>query len=228
MGSDPEGHMPYTAHDLEEAMTVIWKEIEMKRAGFESVDAKLAGCIGPGVLSELERTGMVRTGEGRAVEFTDAGYRRAYDLARRHRLTERLLVDVLGMDRAKVDTEACALEHIISKELEENICTLLGHPKVCPHGSAIMPGECCKNGLSKVERAIFPLSELTHGEKGFVAYMLTDRHPSLHKLLSLGLVPGVLISVHQTYPSYVIEFEQTQLAVEGGIAGSIFVRKAGK
>jgi len=214
------------SHDLEEALTILWKETENNNYSFSAASEKIGKFIGAGVPAGLVAEGLIKADKtsGR-YEFTEKGYKRAYDLARRHRLTERLLTDVLRMDKAKVDTEACALEHIISKELEENICTLLGHPKVCPHGSPIMPGECCKNGLSKVERSIFALSELSHGERGFVSYILTAEHPFLHKLLALGLVPGIMISVHQTFPAYVIEFEQTQLAIEDGVAANIFVRK---
>ncbi len=213
-------------HDLEEALTILWKETENNNYSFSAAGEKIGKFIGAGAPSELIASGLIKVDKtSDRYEFTEKGYKRAYDLARRHRLTERLLTDVLRMDKAKVDTEACALEHIISKELEENICTLLGHPKICPHGSPIMPGECCKNGLSKVGRAIFALSELSHGERGYVSYILTAEHPFLHKLLSLGLVPGIMISVHQTFPAYVIEFEQTQLAIEDGVAANIFVRK---
>ena len=213
-------------HDLEEALTILWKETENNNRRLSAASEKLGKSTGAGTAPDLVSAGLITADKERdTYEFTEKGYRRAYDLARRHRLTERLLTDVLRMDKSKVDTEACALEHIISKELEENICTLLGHPKVCPHGSPIMPGECCKNKSSKVERAIFALSELSHGERGYVSYILTAQHPFLHKLLALGLVPGIMISVHQTFPAYVIEFEQTQLAIEAGVAANIFVRK---
>lgn len=213
--------------DLEEAMTIIWKEIETGNNASESVDEKLKKYIGQGMLKRLSDEGFIApSAAGGKVEFSEKGYRRAYDLVRRHRLTERLLVDVLHMDRSKVDADACAMEHIISRELEENICTLLGHPEVCPHGSRIMPGECCKRGDSKIERVIFKLSELRHGESGKVAYIQTQAHPVMHKIMSLGLVPGLEIKVHRTFPAYIIEFEQTQLAVESGVAGNIYVRKS--
>ncbi|HNY12693.1 MAG TPA: metal-dependent transcriptional regulator [Candidatus Wallbacteria bacterium] len=213
-------------HDLEEALTILWKETENNNRCFSAASEKLKKFIGAAAPSDLVSEGLIKADKvSDSYEFTEKGYRRAYDLARRHRLTERLLTDILCMDKSKVDTEACALEHIISKELEENICTLLGHPKVCPHGSPIMPGECCKSGTAKVERAIFALSELSHGERGYVSYIHTASHPFLHKLMALGLVPGILITVHQTFPAYVIEFEQTQLAIEDGVAANIFVRK---
>jgi DtxR family Mn-dependent transcriptional regulator len=218
--------MSDVSHELEEAMTIIWKEIETGRNGYDEVGEKLDKYIGPGIPQRLIAEGFIKpVKSGDKIEFCEKGYRRAYDLVRRHRLTERLLVDVLHMDRSKVDADACVLEHIISKELEENICTLLGHPEVCPHGSRIMPGECCRNRVSKIERVIFKLSELKHGECGRVSYIQTQAHPVMHKIMSLGLVPGLTIKVHRTFPVYVVEFEQTQLAVENEVAENIYVRK---
>jgi DtxR family Mn-dependent transcriptional regulator len=218
--------MTEISHELEEAMTIIWKEIENDSNSYEKLDEKLKKYIGPDILKRLAADGHIKPlKENGPVEFSEKGYRRAYDLTRRHRLTERLLVDVLHMDRSKVDYDACMLEHIISKELEENICTLLGHPETCPHGSRILPGDCCKNKVSKIERVIFKLSELKHGECGRVSYIQTQTHPAMHKIMSLGLVPGLTIKVHRTFPAYIVEFEQTQLAIENEVAENIYVRK---
>ena len=211
-------------HDLEEAMTIIWKHSEKGIDGYRQISQKLENCFGRDILKELLDEGYITCAKDRVL-FSETGHKRAYDLARRHRLTERLLVDVLHMDRSKVDADACEFEHIISKELEENICTLLGHPSFCPHGSPILPGECCKNKSDKINRVIFKLSELKHGENAIVSYMLTQKHPFLQKLMSLGLVPGISITLHSTFPAFIVEFDQTQLAVETEIAESIYVRK---
>ncbi len=218
--------MTKICNELEEAMTIIWKQIENNDNSYEKIDEKLKKYIGPGTLKRLAAEELIKPlKENGPVELSEKGYRRAYDLTRRHRLTERLLVDVLHMDRSEVDYDACMLEHIISKELEENICTLLGHPETCPHGSRILPGDCCKNKVSKIERVIFKLSELKHGECGRVSYFQTQAHPAMHKIMSTGLVPGLTIRVHRTFPAYIVEFEQTQLAIENEVADNIYVRK---
>ena len=81
------------------------------------------------------------------VQLTDEGEVRARSVIRRHRLAERLFMDVLAIrDDAAVETNACTFEHILSPEVTDRICTFLGHPKTCPHGSPIPPGECCGNG----------------------------------------------------------------------------------
>jgi putative ABC transport system ATP-binding protein len=87
----------------------------------------------------------VSTGDGSLiVEFTDTGRRRAADVIRRHRLAERLFTDSLAMDsETEIEQQACKFEHILSPEATDKICTFLGHPRTCPHGSPIPRGPCC-------------------------------------------------------------------------------------
>ena len=80
------------------------------------------------------------------VQLTDRGSRRARDVVRRHRLAERLFKDTFSIDDSEVHDQACKFEHIISPELDQRICTFLGHPQTCPHGNPIPPGDCCPNG----------------------------------------------------------------------------------
>jgi putative ABC transport system ATP-binding protein len=79
------------------------------------------------------------------VHLTETGSRRARDVVRRHRLAERLFKDTFAIDDSEAHTQACKFEHIISPELDQRICTFLGHPKTCPHGNPIPPGDCCDN-----------------------------------------------------------------------------------
>jgi putative ABC transport system ATP-binding protein len=78
------------------------------------------------------------------VELTPRGQKRAADIIRRHRLAERLFTDSLAMDsETEIEQQACKFEHILSSEATDKICSFLGHPKTCPHGSPIPPGPCC-------------------------------------------------------------------------------------
>jgi DtxR family Mn-dependent transcriptional regulator len=83
----------------------------------------------------------LRNGE---VELTPVGSRRARDVVRRHRLAERLFKDTFAIDDSEARNQACKFEHIISPELDQRICSFLGHPKTCPHGNPIPPGDCCE------------------------------------------------------------------------------------
>jgi len=86
------------------------------------------------------------------VLLTETGNRRARDVVRRHRLAERLFKDTFAIDDSEAHTQACKFEHIISPELDQRICTFLGHPKTCPHGNPIPPGACC-DGNPKPSRS---------------------------------------------------------------------------
>jgi putative ABC transport system ATP-binding protein len=87
----------------------------------------------------------VSTGDGSMiVELTHRGRQRAADIIRRHRLAERLFTDSLAMDsESEIEQQACKFEHILSPEATDKICSFLGHPRTCPHGSPIPPGLCC-------------------------------------------------------------------------------------
>jgi putative ABC transport system ATP-binding protein len=94
--------------------------------------------------------GAACTGHGHlALEFTERGRKRAQDVIRRHRLAERLFVETLHVEsEVEIEQQACKFEHILSPEATERICSFLGHPETCPHGSPIPAGACCKRRQS--------------------------------------------------------------------------------
>jgi DtxR family Mn-dependent transcriptional regulator len=95
-----------------------------------------------GVIARLRDLGLleVRNSE---VSLTARGENRARDIVRRRRLAERLLTDTFSVGEPEAESNACKFEHIISPELDQRICTFLGHPKTCPHGNPIPAGLCC-------------------------------------------------------------------------------------
>jgi putative ABC transport system ATP-binding protein len=93
-------------------------------------------------LARMEDLRLVQVKE-RQVQLTEKGQNRARDVVRRHRLAERLFKDTFRIDDHEAHTQACKFEHIISPELDQRICTFLGHPTTCPHGNPIPPGDCC-------------------------------------------------------------------------------------
>jgi len=95
-------------------------------------------------LARMEDLLLVRV-QDHEVQLTERGESRARDVVRRHRLAERLFKDTFRIDDHEAHTQACKFEHIISPELDERICSFLGHPTTCPHGNPIPPGDCCNN-----------------------------------------------------------------------------------
>ncbi len=91
----------------------------------------------------MGRIGLLGIQNGKEV-LTAEGEKRASAVIRRHRLAECLFMNVLSIrDDLEVEESACKFEHILSPEVTESMCTLLGHPTECPHGSPIPPGPCC-------------------------------------------------------------------------------------
>jgi putative ABC transport system ATP-binding protein len=99
------------------------------------------------VLSRMADLRLVELNNG-DVHLTPSGSSRARDVVRRHRLAERLFKDTFSIDDSEAHTQACKFEHIISPELDQRICTFLGHPKTCPHGNPIPAGPCCSKTSS--------------------------------------------------------------------------------
>jgi len=177
-------------------------------------------------LAELEREGLLER-DGLNVRLTPAGDEIAQDIVRRHRLTEVLLSTVLGLTAERASEIGCMLEHDIRPEMVEAVCTLLGHPAHCPHGDPIPMGPCCRAGRKVVESQIVPLTSLETGERGRIVYIRPrDRH-RLERLASLGLNPGVILTLHRRRPAFCVRFEETELAFDRDVAEDIHVSRVG-
>lgn len=89
------------------------------------------------------------------VDFTPSGRQRAADVIRRHRLAERLFTQALKVQNEdEIEQQACKFEHILSPEVTDKICSFLGHPDSCPHGSPIPAGDCCEKAGLVNERLV--------------------------------------------------------------------------
>jgi DtxR family Mn-dependent transcriptional regulator len=175
------------------------------------------------IIDELESEDIVQLNEdGKTIVLTEKGTRYARKLIRAHRLAERLLYDVLGGD---FESGACEFEHTVTPELVDSICILLGHPRTCPHGSPIPEGRCCRESRRTAQSSIVPLVELKVGQSARVAYINCKSDRQLHKIDNLCIRPGATVTLHQRYPTYVIECEASNIAMDEQIASNICVWK---
>jgi DtxR family Mn-dependent transcriptional regulator len=208
--------------DIDEHLETLWHLLENNESDIHNFRGHTKGTFDEAILKTLADDGYI-TLEGDVIVLTDRGFARAEQIMRHHRLAERLLTDVLGMKLGDIEVAACEFEHVLAPELAESICTLLGHPRECPHGGRIPEGECCRQVRTTLSSAVIPLSEVDVGEEVKVAYINTRSNSRMHKLSHFGVLPGSSVSVHQRYPSFVITCGDHQIAIEEDIAREVYV-----
>jgi len=173
------------------------------------------------IIEQLESEELVELSEEKdKIGLTKRGEDYTRQLIRAHRLAERLLYDVLGGD---FESGACEFEHTVTPELVDSICILLGHPRACPHGMEIPRGQCCRKSSRTAQSSVIPLVELKVGQTARVAYINCQSDQQLHKLDGFCLRPGAIVTLHQRYPSYVVECENSNIAMDEQIASNICV-----
>ena len=137
----------------------------------------------------LEREGYVTLDNSRVMHLTAAGRNFATTIMRRHRLAERLLVDVLKVPWHQVHAEAGRLEHAISDNLEAHLVALLGDPATCPHGNPI-PG----SAHAAPDEPLQALAALAPGDHAVVRRIdesLEAQPAPMLQLEQCGLLPGI-------------------------------------
>jgi DtxR family Mn-dependent transcriptional regulator len=138
--------MAGVSHDLIDTTEMYLRTIfELEEEGVVPLRARIAERLGQSnptvsqTVARMERDGLLIVGGDRHLELTDEGRSLATRVMRKHRLAERLLVDVIGLDWEHVHAEACRWEHVISESVERRLLELLGHPTESPYGNPI-PG----------------------------------------------------------------------------------------
>lgn len=210
---------------IDEALELLWILNEedlhdLNRFRLSSEDDEIDA-----VIQALNTEGLVVTHVDN-IQFTDKGRAQAKALIRRLRLAERLFTDVFEMRDDTVIADACKMEHILSEELTDSVCTFLGHPQTCPHGKRIPRGECCKKYKVEVEPVVTRLSEFEVGSRGRITFIVPAKPSRLSKLNSLGITAGSIVRLLQRNPSYVIQIDETTVALDPEIAKEIYVKKA--
>ncbi|UFU03626.1 FeoA domain-containing protein [Ruania suaedae] len=210
---------------------------ELIEEGIVPLRARIAerlGHSGPTVsqtVARLERDGLMIVTGDRHLELTDEGMTRATRVMRKHRLAERLLTDVIGLDWPHVHEEACRWEHVMSRQVEERLIALLDHPGFDPYGNPIP-------GLEEFGEASRPEMELgtwlTDVPAG-VDYVLTRLGEPLQvdtemlaELEKAGVRPGVRVAVGREAGVHTLAPAGSDVVLElsEDVAKHVFVRPA--
>lgn len=208
--------MPELSESAEELLESLFV-VEHHAPGEPCARQSIADARAEEAVSELAAAGLI-TRESDSVTLTAAGRQEGEGVLRRHRLAERLLVDIFALGDDLMHETACRFEHAIRRGMEERICTLLGHPRVCPHGHPIPPGACCVEKREVAEPIVATLADLPAGATGRIAYIETEQRAILDKLIAMGALPGAAVTVIRTSPAYVFQVGQTQVAVDREVA----------
>ena len=207
----------------DEHLEILWKMKEESKDSIDDLKKSTGKEYDIDIVEQLSKERLAEYNEkDKKIKLTEKGEDLARILIRAHRIAERMLHDVIGGD---FETGACEFEHTVTPELIDGICTLLGHPKKCPHGLPIPRGECCKLSKRTAESSVVSLTDLKVGQSARVAYVTTKDDQQLHKIDGLHIRPGAVVKLHQVYPAYVIECEGINIALDGEVASNINVWK---
>lgn len=187
---------------------------ELEEEGIVPLRARIAERLeqsGPTVsqtIARMERDGLVFVASDRHLELTEDGRIQAVDVMRKHRLAERLLVDVIGLELDKVHDEACRWEHVISVDVERKLVEVLDNPTVSPYGNVI-PG---LDRLGMADAATSPtgtrMAELPLGKE------VSVRITALGELVQTDTAFFDKLSEHRAMPGDTVTAERTGNNVE--------------
>jgi DtxR family Mn-dependent transcriptional regulator len=214
---------------------------ELEEEGVVPLRARIAqrlGQSGPTVsqtVARMERDGLLMVADDRHLELTVQGRSRAISVMRKHRLAERLLVDVIGLEWEQVHTEACRWEHVMSDAVERKLVALLGNPTTSPYGNPI-PG-LDELGVGEpagpIEPDLVRLDEVARRGGGTVEVRRISEHVQLDPSLMADLhkvdaVPGNVVEVGaQVRASHpvVLSGRGTTVEVGGALAHAVMGRR---
>lgn len=192
------------------------------------------------MLKKLARKGYVKYSPYHGASLTSKGFQTAEKMARKHRLLERFLHDVLRIKKDKVHLEADEMEHALSDDAEESLCRFLNHPDKCPDDEKIIPAcslpfssceECVAvhmKGLEEVGRRnqnLVSICALKEGDQGKVSF-IRGEHKVLQRLLDMGLTPGTSVCVVRVAPlkgPIEVSVRGSKVALGQDIALNVFV-----
>ena len=207
---------------LEEYLETIYKLGE-KGPVRPTPIAESLGVSGPTVTATLKRlqsAGLISRKRGEVV-LTDTGRREALDIVRRHRISERFLVDILGLSWDEAHEDACKLEHALSPRVLKALEGFLDNPEVCPHGHPIPSAD---GVVAEVEGS--PLCDFGAGAEVRIVQVSEDDESMLAYLGSMGMFPGTTVKVCDVAPfrgPLMVEVNGSTYALGREVADSILV-----
>lgn len=234
--------MSRSTEEYLEALYTLTKDGETASTTAISKRLNVAPASVTEMLGKLADDGYVNYQPYQGVTLTSKGFKVAEKMARKHRLLERFLHDMLGIGKDRVHDEACAMEHALSDETARALCQTLKSPDTCPDDENPIPPcdlkfssceECRKWGGGSLENVsgrkttVVSISALKEREEGKISFIRGDNRV-LRRLLDMGLTPGTKISIARIAPlkgPIEISVRGSKLALGEEVACNVFVEK---
>jgi DtxR family transcriptional regulator, Mn-dependent transcriptional regulator len=212
------------AHDLIDSTEMYLRTVlELEEEGIPALRARLSERLGlsaPSIsegVARLEHQGLLSLAADRTIELTDQGREWATHVMRKHRLAERLLADVIGLDPEFIHEEACRWEHVISDRVAEKLADLLGNPATSPYGNPI-PGaggpDVEVTSLADADGTVrlHSISESLQGDADVI-----------HVLYEHGMQAGEVVTVHRGTDGVVLELDEHRVELPVDAARLVYV-----
>lgn len=207
--------------------------LELEEEGIVPMRARIAERLdhsGPTVsqtVARMERDGLLKVADDRALEFTDEGRLTAIEVMRKHRLAERLLVEVIGLDWHLVHEEACRWEHVMSEQVERKLLTLLSDPATSPYGMPV-PGLELLGYQAAKPVEVFPVDQLPSGDYkvGRIGEPLQLDYQFLGQLRDLELLPGASVRLEAGETWFLVNKNSDEgIVLDAQLASHLFLSK---
>lgn len=179
-------------------------------------------------VARMERDGLLTIDDDRLIQLSPEGHAQAVEVMRKHRLVERLLLDVIGLDIALVHDEACRWEHVVSPAVEARLNALLDEPSVSPYGNPIPDvSDGGARALEDFRAGNQPLTDVVSEVPATVTIVRIGEHlqqePELASILALGIVPGAVVTVSMTPRGVALATGDGDTVLLDGAAEHLFV-----
>jgi DtxR family Mn-dependent transcriptional regulator len=217
-------HHSIRAHQIDEILEQIWMYEENHQGKNCSLENLAEHKVTEIDINEMVQHGLVNQVDKRIV-LQNKGKERVRRIIRAHRLAECLLSEAFSFPEETLEIHACSFEHVLCQPVVDSVCTLLGHPRCCPHGKRIPEGPCCRDGADNIKPIVFPLTNLNIEENAKIVSIFTQKNQRLDFLTSVGIHPGTTFFLERKKPVYVLKIDETRFAIEEEVARDILVRK---
>ena len=207
---------------------------ELEEEGIPVLRARIVdrlGHSGPTVsqtVARMERDGLLTVRPDRSIELSEAGRLLATRVMRKHRLAERLLSDVIGLEYPYVHDEACRWEHVMSERVERKILGLLGEVEVSPYGNPVPGLEELGLEPAAPEVGLVPLT--SESVERFVVERIGEPlqldHDLLERMKETGIMPGTEVEVAADAGTVTLTGPRGTLSIDRESAGHLFGRRA--